>query len=310
MCMGEPEDCGGACNEYGEDDGSDGNITESDEGESPSGTNDALALSNETSQAQATVGAAAISTPQPAPPRNLDAGGPRYWEDQDLDFGEEPGEDYQDRSWNCDHSFETYRIPLAKALVNDSAAEMECVKCWCSIHPEIEAPNTAVNEMKAKTVPAGIVRRAGRGFRRGNGPGRGRGRPRGAYAPPRGLFQAGDAIGTAPHLTTSVASPLSESVPIRETSPMEDVQYSSGRVVDTYGNIIATSEIELRRRASEAFFITDVVPPHVKGKAQATFNAPSTIFSMKFSLAHECVNCALLVCASCKDGILAAEEGE
>ncbi|KAI4960869.1 hypothetical protein J4E86_002495 [Alternaria arbusti] len=126
MCMDEPEDCGGACNEYGEDNGSDGNITESDEGESPSGTNDASAQSNETSQAQETVGAAAISTPQPAPPRNLDAGGPRYWEDQDLDFGEEPGEDHQDRSWNCDHSFETYRIPLAKALINDSAAEMEC----------------------------------------------------------------------------------------------------------------------------------------------------------------------------------------
>ena len=309
MCMDEPEDCGGACNEYGEDDGSDGNITESDEGESPSGTNDASALSNETSQAQETVGAAAISTPQPAPPRNLDAGGHRYWENQDLDFGEEPGEDYQDRSWNCIHRFETYTIPLAKALVNDSAAEMECVKCWCSIHPEIEAPKTAADyETKPRIIPAGTVRRTARGFRRGNGRQRGYGRARGGYAPPRGLFQAGDAIGTAPHLTTSVASPLSHSVPIRETSPMEDIQYSSDRVEDTYGNIVSTTEIELRRRASEASFVTNVVPPRVKGKAQATFNAPSTIFSMKFSLAHECMDCALLVCASCRDGILAAQK--
>ncbi|KAI4665376.1 uncharacterized protein J4E78_002836 [Alternaria triticimaculans] len=317
MCMDEPEDCGGACNEYGEDDGSDGNITESDEGESPSGTNDASALSNETSQAQETVGAAAMSTPQPAPPRNLDAGGPRYWEDQDLDFGEEPGEDYQDRSWNCDHSFETYRIPLAKALVNDSAAEMECVKCWCSIHPEIEAPDApSKGKLRVSTVPAGAATRAPAGFARGHGRGTGRRRGGRRYIPPRGLVQLGGAIGTAPHLTTTITAPLSQSVPsqsasLREASPMEDIVYSDpDRVVDTYGNIIATSEIELRRRASDASFVTDVLPPRADRKAQATFNAPSNIFSMKFSLAHECVNCALLVCASCKEGILAAEEGK
>ncbi|KAH6876159.1 hypothetical protein BKA58DRAFT_136801 [Alternaria rosae] len=311
ICMDEPGDCGGGCIE--DDDDDDGEDYGSDD-ESPSNTNDAPALPDETSQVPEPVEAAAISTPLPASqPRNLDAGGHRYWENQDLDFGEEPGEDYQDRSWNCVHRFETYTIPLAKALVDDSAAEMECVKCWSSIHPEIEVPKTVANDdTKAKTVPASTGRRTARGFGRGNGPGRGCGRPRGAYLPPRGLFQVGDAIGTAPHLTTSVLSPLSQSVPERETSPMEDIHYSSNRVVDTYGNIIATSEIELRRRASDASFVTNVVPPQADLKAQVIFRASSAVFSTattaKFSLAHECIHCALLVCASCRDGIFAAEE--
>jgi hypothetical protein len=298
--------CNGRCNdedeEY-EDDDDDEAPEEPDEAELPPGPNDTPTVSNEASQVQGTVDDIASATPQPAPqPRNLDGGGHRYWEEQDLDFGEEPTGDYQDRSWNCYHEFRPYTTTLAKALTSHFAAEMECVKCWCSINPEIKAPSTASNsEAKVKTVPAG-AREAIRGIPWGVN----RGHRRGRYVPPRGLFQADDAIGTAPHLTTTVSSLLSQSVPTHETSFMEDVRYASDRIVDTYGNIIATTEIVLRRRASEVSF-------DGSESFRDTFRAPSTMFSnptTKFSLAHQCRDCALIVCASCKDNILTAQYAE
>jgi hypothetical protein len=320
--MGEPEVCSGNCYEYEEDDDddeSDGPPEEHDEDEIPPNANNVSAIPTETSQIQDVAEEIATTTPQPAPQsRNLDAGGRRYWENQDLDFGDEPGEDYQDRSWNCDHDFEAYTITLAKALRNDSSTEMECVKCWCSIHPEIQAPNATSNDQaKVKTVPASAgraTRGLARGLTRGYGRGRARGRER--YIPPRGLFQADGAIGTAPHLTTTVSSPLSQSVPTRQTSPMEDVQYSSDSVVDTYGNIIATSEIELRRRVSDEAFPRDIVPPQepTTGNVQYTSKETSTIFpttiTTKFSLAHECVTCGMLVCTSCRNAIWATVDWE
>jgi hypothetical protein len=318
-CMQEPDACGRACaDEEEEQYDSGGELVEPEDTESPSGTNDAPALSDEMPQVQETVDGTAVATSQPVPQlRNLDGGGQRYWEEQALDFGDEPREDYQVHSWNCDHSFEIYKIPLANALIYSSADEMECVKCWCSIHPEMEAPDAASkNETTVKIVPSGLVRRPVGGYGRGFGRRGGRRRGRVGYIPPRGLFQTGDAIGTAPHLTTTVTSPLSQSVPQRETSPMEDVQYSSDRVVDTYGNIISTSEVELRRRASADSFLAELVSPReaTDGINWTDFKVPSIFSSItttaKFSLAHECVNCGLLVCASCRDASLAAADGE
>ncbi|CAO2653119.1 Nn.00g025300.m01.CDS01 [Neocucurbitaria sp. VM-36] len=243
------------------------------------------------------------SPPQPAVrPRNLDGGGDRYWEEQDLDFGAEPTDDIQDRSWQCRHDFSTYKINLASALT--STTEIECVKCWCTIHPEIEAWTTQ-RKATDKIVPASAGARP-------RGIGRGRGRGVGAYLPPRGLFRADAIVGTAPHLMAAL-SPLSQSVPTREASPMEDVQYTD-RVVDTYGNVIATTELHDQRRASLDSSPQNFVVPSGQGSNKKplddykfTFRPLSDVFATtatKFSLAHECHRCGLLVCQPCKDAAM------
>jgi hypothetical protein len=296
VCMRDYETCNQGCaDDYDEDNYDDDDVPDTD---------GAPVLVDESSQTPGATHETAIATPLPASePRNLDGGGHRYWVEQNLFFGEEPTENFQDRSWNCEHSFKPHTTTIAKALTVDASTEMECVKCWCLVHPEIKTTMTALNpEDKVKTVPAG-ARRATGGVARGVDA-RGRGRAPGRYLPPRGFFQADGTIGTAPHLTTAISSPLSQSLPTREPSPMEDVQYSSDRVVDTYGNIIATSEIGLQRRASEAFHLEDPAAPD-------TFRTPSSVFSgptTKFSFAYECRYCDLLVCTSCKDGLMAAED--
>ena len=330
--MEDYNNCNGGCGEeddyddesFDEDEDEDVSPEQHDDTGLPPDTNDAPDASNEAPQLQGTTGEAATVLPQPASqPRNLDGGGHRYWQRQDLNFGEEPTEDYQDRSWDCEHGFDSCKTTLAKALNNDPSTEMECVKCWCAIHPEIKPPNAAPNtNTNVRTVPAG-ARGADRGITRGMAAGRGRGRGRGwgwgwgrgAYVPPRGLFEAHGAIGTAPHLRHTLSSPLSQSVPAREPSPMEDVQYSSERVVDTYGNTIATSEIGLRHRASDEALSSKIVPTREdQDPTLREFDrTPSTIFSespAKFSLAYECYSCALLVCKKCRDGILDAQNAE
>ncbi|KAF1842893.1 uncharacterized protein K460DRAFT_340447 [Cucurbitaria berberidis CBS 394.84] len=230
------------------------------------------------------------------PPRNLDGGPESYWIDQeDLDFGAEPGDDMRDRAWHCYHAFSAYKISLATALTKDTTmTDMECMNCWGVIRPAIDMGKTS-HKANETMVPAG----AG-GSRRGIRRGRGRGRVR--YMPPRGLFAADATVGTAPHLTATMSA-LSQSVPTLEVSPMEDVQFTD-RVVDTYGNIIATTDLEAPRRAS-----LDTSKP--LGRQAITSNALSNVFSStttKFSLAHECSDCGLLVCESCKDATLAALE--
>ncbi|KAG9191303.1 hypothetical protein G6011_09391 [Alternaria panax] len=323
-CMEDYNNCRGACSEEDNyDDGGDDDEEpeEQDETELLPAANIASAPSPEAFEQQVTAEEAASATPLPAsPPRNLDGGGQRFWERQDLDFGEEPTEDYPDRSWDCAHDFEPYTTTLARALTSDPSTDMECVKCWRTIHPEIKAPDSSSStEVKVKTVAAG-ARGAARGITRGmnRGCGRGRGGGQGRYVPPRGLYEADGAVGTAPHLRHTWPSPLSQSVPTREPSPMEDVQYFEDRVVDTYGNIIATSEMEIRRRASEASFVDDVVDLGRPGASAGqtivnAFKISPAIFSdpaVEFSLAHECRSCALLVCASCRDGILTAQHAE
>ncbi|KAB2109325.1 hypothetical protein AG0111_0g2660 [Alternaria gaisen] len=329
-CMEDYNNCNGGCGEeddyddesFDEDEDEDEDVSpeQHDDTGLPPNTNEGPDASNEAPQLQGTTGEAETTLPQPASqPRNLDGGGHRYWQRQDLNFGEEPTEDYQDRSWDCEHGFDSCKTTIAKALNNDPSTEMECVKCWCAIHPEIKPPNAASNtNTNVRTVPAS-ARGADRGTTRGMAAGRGRGRGwrrgRGAYVPPRGLFEAHGAIGTAPHLRHTLSFPLSQSVPAREPSPMEDVQYSSERVVDTYGNTIATSELGLRHRASDEAFSSKIIPTREdQGSTLRDFDrTPSTIFSespAKFSLAYECYSCALLVCKKCRDGILDAQNAE
>ena len=97
---------------------------------------------------------------------------------------------------------------------------------------------------------------------------------------------------------------------------MEDVQYTD-RVVDTYGNIIATTQLDQQRRASLDTSLNFAVDSgQTLGKKplddyQFTFNPLSDVFATtatKFSLAHECLRCGLLVCQSCKDAAMAAPD--
>jgi hypothetical protein len=237
----------------------------------------------------------APTPPQPIPARNLDGGGASRWAGTHYNFGDEPSNDIQDRAWDCKHEFNEYTISFAAALTSPHATDMECVKCWCTVHPLLDAPQT-----EAKIVPASAGRARGRGIARA----------RARYAPPRGLFRADATIGTAPHLTATI-SPLSQSVPARQPSPMEDVQFSE-RIVDTYGNVITTTPVELKRRAS--FDNTTSFPVSTPAPSLKTIKSQTPVPSIfhpsppPFSLAHECRYCNILVCASCRDSALELQE--
>lgn len=229
------------------------------------------------------------ATPSHAiPPRNLDGGGARYWASSAYDFGEEPSNDIQDRAWDCSHSFTEYKISFATALTSRTT-EMECIKCWCTINPQLNAPQT-----QDKIVPASASRSRAAGVRRA----------RERYVLPRGLFRADATIGMAPHLTTSI-SLLSQSVPGREASPMEDVRYSE-RIVDTYGNVIATTPLELKRRASFG-----TAPQEASKPVPSSFDKAASIFATSppsIAFAHECSYCSILVCESCMKCAIAVQE--
>ncbi|KAF2850098.1 hypothetical protein T440DRAFT_468792 [Plenodomus tracheiphilus IPT5] len=226
-------------------------------------------------------------TAQPAiRARNLDGGSHRYWEEQDLNFGDEPSGYNQDRSWNCDHTFTTHEINLETALSNDSStAEMECTKCWHPIHPGIIAPVASKQSQRTPTV---IPRRhdaSGHPIRRA------------IRRLTRWDLGARGALLHERTAETSTASPLllSQSVPAREPSPMEDVQFT-GQVLDTYGNIVSKTASELPRRASLDNSSSTGKEPGISG---IFASSPLT-----FSLAFECRDCGLLVCQECRDACL------
>jgi len=302
-CMDVFDRCYGNCNRDEEEYDDIEDLDESEDESQAVATSQTQQLQNGGESAptdvQTTDISADVTPPQPiAQPQNLDGGGERYWEEQDLDFGNEPGEDYQNRSWSCYHKFQMYPIKLEKALAGDPATTgMECMNCWCAIHPVIETP-VVTSTAQARTVPAGAGGPA-RGIGRGTQRILGRQRAHTGYMAPRGLSLTDAMVGTAPHLTAAIASPLSRSVP--DTLPMKDVCYP-GRVVDTYGNTIVTTELERHRRASMDSFVMSDKP--------TSFNkSPSAVFSTippKFSFAYDCYRCDLLVCASCRDEILAA----
>jgi hypothetical protein len=288
-CLENINECDGGCHNENDDD--------DDEYDSDGEPDDEVLDQATEAVSQAEAKEYADTTPpQPNPrPRNLDGGGHRYWENADLDFGDEPQGGSEELIWDCEHAFHTYTIPLATALTSHST-EMECVKCWSTIHPTIDTP-AASGSVKEKVIPASS-RRATRSGVRGN---RGRGRGRGRYATPRGLFRANATIGTAPHLTTTL---LSQSQPTRDISPMEDVQFSQ-RITDTRGIVISTTPTQPLRRAS--LESPDSVLQHRVHKHAQT----SSIFDSTpptFSLAHECEYCYLLVCDKCKTDTLEVQE--
>ncbi|KAI8941210.1 hypothetical protein NX059_002448 [Plenodomus lindquistii] len=232
--------------------------------------------------------------------RNLDGGSHMYWEAQDLDFGDEPIEIAKDPSWNCEHRFDTYKIKLAEALSNDpSSTEMECTRCWNSIHPEIKVSGRSSKLLKSSmTIPR-------RHEATGHPIQRPRRRQRRWDVGARETFVERMTAEAASHPPTTASSPLSQSVPARDPSPMEDVQYSD-QVVDTYGTIISTTEQNTPRRSSLDNPAAHGTPTSVNNRKSDVFATPPSTFS----LAYECRRCALLVCQTCKSACLAAREKE
>lgn len=209
-CMKSRDVCegSGVCNgDDGEEDERD--MPESDEPEPfhETGIDDTSELQTARARETGIVTAGSATEAQTTSrPRNLDGGSSEYWINQDLNFGEEPTEDIQDRVWECSHSFEPYTISLTESLLGAaSTLGMECVKCWCMMRPNIETlPGSKMFPGTSKT-PRRIPRR-GRGGHRG--------RDRGAitrlrpptYVPPRGLDRMDTTVGTAPHLTVQARS--------------------------------------------------------------------------------------------------------
>jgi hypothetical protein len=284
-CMKSRDECEGGC--YEDEDEDEGSNSEPDEPEPRPGSDGDTTMSTETTTTE-TVKSASQSTEsvivvtaeasQSVPrPRNLDGGRAHYWEQQDLDFGDEPTDDVQDRAWECHHDFEPYTVSLPDAISkHPSMLEMECVKCWRTILPGIETPSkpsTVLDSLKSARYSTG----------RGRGRGRGRGygtvaRPRPeAYTAPRGLTRSDTTIGTAPHLTAQVSS-FPEPPSRVPSDAMEDVQPGPDL-----------------KKTSASGSLTSIV-----------FSNPSTTLS----IGQECYSCSLLVCRDCADAILVQRETE
>ncbi|KAF1924519.1 uncharacterized protein M421DRAFT_424653 [Didymella exigua CBS 183.55] len=289
-CMKSRDDCEGGCNE---DEDEEFSGSEPDEPEPISGSDDETAVGTQITTSETTESvtktlesdSTGTTSKHALRPRNLDGGAAHYWEQQDLDFGEEPTGDVQDKFWECHHGFEPYTISLTEAILkHPSMLEMECVKCWRAIQPDIDTPPKPKTAPEPAKIPqTGVITRRGSPNRvRGRGArvgGRGtvaRLRPA-AYVPPRGLMRSDATVGTAPHLTVQLLHVAGPSSRLRG-DPMEDVQ----------SEIDDDKEIVLEHQTSNIF------------------STPS----ITFSIAQECHSCSLLVCKGCADLLLAQREAE
>ncbi|KAF1958247.1 hypothetical protein CC80DRAFT_442074 [Byssothecium circinans] len=247
-----------------------------------------------------------LPDPTPQRVRNLDGGSGSYWENQDMNFGEEPGEDYQDSMWDCDHGFNTPTIKLADSLQNPpSHSAMECMKCWATIHPEIEMPK---NVERSKKSAITMVSAGARSVPGGSG-GRAtiRGRVRGRAIGGRGLWQPVDFARSVPDLNIMSQSPL----PVESMEDVESTSQASKRVVDTYGNTIGSEKPHDHRRFSlddTAKLGFQDTPFDKDGAARKTQRLSFNMDASPFSFAYSCSYCGLLVCSLCKDEMQAARK--
>ena len=279
-CLKNKDVCEGECNE---DDGEEyqGDMPEPDESEPvhETGIDDTGELQTATARVIEVATTDSVTEAQTTfRPRNLDGGSSEYWMHQDLDFGDEPTEDIQDRAWGCTHSFDPYTISFTESFLGTSwPYGMECVKCWCMMRPNIETPPGS----KASSETSKTLRRTPRRGRGGH-----RGRDRGAvahlrpatYVPPRGLDRLNATVGTAPHLT---------------------LQARSGG---------SRSQYEHSNRAE------DIKPEMTMQEAKApTTTSASNLSGIPFtplSVAYECGWCHLLVCEECKNSVLIQQAAE
>jgi hypothetical protein len=283
-CLRNKDVCEGSCND---DDGEEyaGDMPEPDEPEPfhETGVDDTGELQTATAGSMEIITADSATEAQTASrPRNLDGGSSEYWMHQDLDFGDEPTEDIQDRVWGCSHSFDPYTISLTESLLGaPSTHGMECVKCWCMMRPNIETPPESKASSETPKTPRLTPRRGRGGHRR---------RDRGAvaqlrpatYVPPRGLDRMDATVGTAPHLT---------------------VQARSGGSSPRYEH----SDIEPKMTITRTGNVDEVYAKH-EANAPVTTSA-SNVSGIPFttlSVAYECGWCHLLICEKCKD----SEEAE
>ncbi|KAH8707630.1 hypothetical protein GQ44DRAFT_715722 [Phaeosphaeriaceae sp. PMI808] len=205
-----------------------------------------------------------LPTTTPAPTRrpNLDDASANDWESPDYDFGEEPT-DPKDNSWTCTHKFSTPIIPSQPP----------------SPPPRHRMPTLLRKTKMVPARPSGVQSRSRRR----------------SYTLPRGLFRSNATVGTAPHLTLQV----DESQPAQAPStaaPMDDVRFEE-QIVDTYGTIIHTTPLPLRRRASD----THQFPQESRTMAEAKQQIrASSVSAPTFSFAHECEWCHVLLCDACR----------
>lgn len=310
-CLRDRDDCEGGCYEGEDEDEDNGSDFEPDEPEPllaqdnhPDTTTTIEQMVKEervesVAQAHAESASERTRTLQTASrPRNLDGGSARYWENQDLQFGDEPNNDIQDRFWDCYHSFTPYTVALASSISRQPLAlEMECVKCWCAIRPAIETPQKPIN------VPTKTVHMPGNGVITGRARGghglRGHGRPMvarlrpAAYLPPRGLFRSDATIGTAQHLTATLTPTDRGSTNIMPR-PMEDAQFEADLdAAMTDGEIVSVPANQPKKIA-------------IVAATSNVFNETTTLDSV----AQECEKCSLLVCQECADDILEQRRAE
>ncbi|EUC49395.1 hypothetical protein COCMIDRAFT_33240 [Bipolaris oryzae ATCC 44560] len=308
-CMGHPDFCGEDCFDDEDYEHESDNESMSESSESP-----------ETSSAQ---GEQQDTEPRVAPPAeavNLDRGTASYWARQALDFGEEPGQDFADRAWNCFHSFNPYKIDLEQALTtNSSDATLECVKCWRTIYPVIREPPRVSSMGQAQTISLGsrvndtsterlISREHGRGRRR-----------YGEYKPPRNLFRNDNTtMGATICQPTAAPSPLSQSAPDNESPLTQYLNRHCESIVDIYGNIIfpAEPQQQQRRASMDDHDYHDIytLPSNndLKEKSPlfntASPNSTTLTPDLRRNIAYDCSECNLLVCEFCKDVLIIARD--
>ena len=223
-------------------------------------------------------------------PRNLDGGSSEYWMHQDLNFGEEPTEDVQDRVWECSHSFEPYTISFTESLLGTPWTHgMECVKCWCTMRPNIETPPESTASPQTSKIPRRSLRR-GRGGHRGHDRGAVAQLRPATYVPPRGLDRMDATVGTAPHLTVQARSGGS-SPPYEHSDRAEDIEPEM--------TITRTDSVYEVYAGQEAKAPVTTIAPNVSGIPFTTL-----------SVAHECRRCHLLVCEECRDSVLSQQEAD
>ena len=284
VCQKANEDCDGGCYEEDDDEYSDEENEDEEEAAQPPPPENTEAISTTgESSTQSAEEPVEESSATPVPPRirNLDRHSRAYWEDSGLNFGAEPSDNYADQSWDCVHNFETTKVGFEDSL--RKGLSVECSKCWCTVHPEIELPNAA-NKGGARMVSGAVRGYTGRGRgRRGFPRARGRGRGRGV------TFQT--------HLDRSNA--------ILGEAPNDEL------VMDTYGRMITTTEVDTVQPRRASLELPDCPSPLLSDvwmQYAQSQHEPDNFYSHPhppFSFAYECTHCGLLVCSSCKDSIMA-----
>lgn len=275
----------------------------------------------------------------PRRPRNLDAGTAQYWQEQGLFFGNEPGEDPPDRTWECHHTFITAKVDFIDTIKTAStAANMECSRCWSAVYPEVNLPKKISPggvKMVAGLTRNGILRARGVTGRRGRTTarvGRNRVPTAGELAghPMPGVVWRLD-LGLDDHFTAAAAGGGSG------TSSASQTQEHA--IIDTYGDVIMvdadppsltfSAPLPFSGAASEGPGSMDMdfnynneslsssAPQHSHA-FPLTFNlsnkhdyyrdhnnsqgASNPLASESpFSFAYECTSCNMLLCETCKE---------